>query len=535
MSDTTSNTKYVPVTAANSPKINTPGGGYKTESLLTNIIKTEGAKFVQKKGADLVSKQLSKQTDKLMGKVGGKLAGKLGSKFASTGGLMGSAQNLAANSARSVTDKLQTAIGGKATALLGNKFGGIAGQLGGKVAGAIANAATKTVTNLATGAINKVSSAVSDATSGVKGKAQSMLSAALGSAGSGMLGNVLGKVGDTAAKNLAGASFAPGFLETGPRAETKAIDPYGVSDNGIVSTITDTVKDAAATALEDVRATGAGLLSDLTPLRLKDVKNFKQTKERLASRITDMFGGRESAIKSMPDAMQSTIGNGLGLPDEAYDRLVVTIGEAVKTYDADDVENARQVYNVIAQVTNSRGTIDFVDVAAKSALIAGCMREAIMLGDFSAVKVLLENLDDESSYNALYANVQVALEYSELDTILYMIDKLGVERILSMIPDAPQQLLANYKLPTGTTSEDYVAELIALVAALDLLKPNWGQVMRNGVYISDVRAYADLSEDAMALMIRDDTYVVQALIAPSFVEPVGMADEFKKIYDLTPI
>lgn len=526
-----SNPNYKPMTAANAPKINTPGGGYKTESLLTNIIKTQGAAFVQKKGAELASKQLSKQTDKLMGKLGGKL----GSKFSSSGGLMGSAENLAANAARSVTDKLQSAIGGKATALLGNKFGGVAGQLGGKVAGAIANAATKTVTNLATGAINKVSSAVSDATAGVKGKAQSMLTSALGAAGGGMLGNVLGKVGDTAAKNLAGASFAPGFLETGPRAETKAIDPYGVSDNNIVSTITDTVKDAAATALEDVRATGAGLMGDLMPLKLKDLKNFKQTKERLAARVTDMFGGRESAVKSMPGSMQSTIGNGLGLPDDAYDKLVVTIGDAVKTYDAEDVENARQVYKVIEQVSSSEAGVQFVDVAAKSSLLAGCMREAIMLGDFSAVEVLLENQDDESSYNALYANVLVALEYSELDTVLLMINRLGTERILSLVPNAAQTLMANYKLPKDVTSEGYSAELIALVAALDLLKPNWDKIVRNGVWTSDLRVFAELSEDAKSLFLRNDNYVVQTLIAPEFSDAPDMADEFKKIYDLTPI
>ena len=350
-----------------------------------------------------------------------------------------------------------------------------------------------------------------------------------------MLGNVLGKVGDTAAKNLAGASFAPGFLETGPRAETKAIDPYGVSDNNIVSTITDTVKDAAATALEDVRATGTGLMGDLMPLKLKDLKNFKQTKERLAARVTDMFGGRESAVKSMPGSMQSTIGNGLGLPDDAYDKLVVTIGDAVKTYDAEDVENARQVYKVIEQVSSSEAGVQFVDVAAKSSLLAGCMREAIMLGDFSAVEVLLENQDDESSYNALYANVLVALEYSELDTVLLMINRLGTERILSLVPNAAQTLMANYKLPKDVTSEGYNAELIALVAALDLLKSNWDKSVRNGNWVSDLRVFAELSPEAQTLFLRNDNYVVQTLIAPEFSDAPDMVDEFKKFYDLTPI
>lgn len=501
------NPNYVPVTAANAPKINLPSTGYKTESLLTNIVKTQAASYAKKEATKFASKSLDKALSKAVN-------GKLG-KIGLNAGLGSSAVNKAVEGARSASDKLQGALGGKLSSVLGSGLGGAAAGL-----------ATNVMKNAATGAISKVQSLVGN-------KLGSAVSGVLGSSVGGLLGNTLGQLTDSASKNLAGAKIAVGFLETGPKDSSLVTDVYGVSDNGVLNDVGSKISGFAKDAFNDIRQSPS-LVADLTSMVMSGGKNFSISKEGLADRVMGSLGGQSGLVRGLTDTLKSTIVNGVGLPEGIFDTAVAVIGGQAKRLS--NVSSGREVYSLINNITRSDELQGFYDVGSESALMAGTMREAIALGLPEAVTVLVEkSKTSEVAYNALYANMLVAVEHSDLDTILMMVDHVGVNGFLAQVPNAVTLLLSSYKLPVGTTSENYDNEYEALVAVLDKLQPGWGRINRNGVWVNDLTFYAGVSEDGRKLLLREDEHVVATLIGASYGTRVNLIEELKTMYPLVPL
>ena len=502
------NPNYVPVTAANSPKINVGNSaatGYKTESLLTNIIKTEGAKYAKKEATKFVSNKASQLINDKLGKIG------------LPGGLGGAAQNAALAGARSASDQLSGVIGGKLSSVLGSGIGGN-----------VASMATKQISNLATGAVTK-------ATSMVKDKLGSAVSGALGGLGGGLLGSALSKLSDTGAKNLLAAKIAPGFLETGPKDESLTQDVYGVSDNSILNGLGEKVTGLAKDAFNDIRKS-PGLITDLTSMITSGGANFKISKEGLADRVLGSLGGRTGVLNNLADTFKDTVVGGLGLPADIYSTAIAVIGNKTQKFDAGQMDSARQVFSLINQVTNSSQLKAFFDVGSESALLSGVMREAIALGVPDAIDVLVENAkDSDIAFNALYANMRVACEHSDLDTVNLMIEKVGVTQFLAQVPDAAPVLLSSYELPLGTNSTNYDNEWNALKLALDSLSPNWDKIERNGTMVTDLTAFTGVSDDARKLMMRQPEYLVATLIGSNYAESVDLIADLQQKYPLAPI
>lgn len=520
------NPNYVPMTAANAPKINvgnSPGGGYKTESLLTNIVKTQASKLAKDQATKFISKKASSLVNDKLGKVG------LG------GGLGSSALNKATESARSASEKLSGVLGGKLSSTLGaglsSKLGGIAGGVASglvnKGVSALQDAGTKKLNNLVTGAQSKLSSLASD-------KLGSALGSALGGRANDLLSSALSGLSDNGVKNLASAKIAQGFLTNGPKAETLTEDVYGVSDNNVLNGLGEKVSGFAKDAFNDIRK-APGLVTDLTKMVMSGGKDWSVLKDGLADRVVSSLGGARGLVSNLGSTFKNSLTGGLGLPDDIYDAVVVTIGDKTSTFHG-EVTGARQVFSLINQVTKSSQLSGFFDVGSESALMSSVMSEAIALGVPDAIEVLVENAkDDQIAYNALYANMRVAVENSDLDTVLLMIDKVGINTFRAQVPDAASILLSNYQLPRDTTSDDYDAELLALQAVLLKLDSNWNQVQRNGEWIQDLTPYAAISDDARTLLMRDDNFMVASLISSQFQQPTNLIDDLKKMYPLAPL
>lgn len=496
-----------------------PGSGYKTESLLTNIIKTQTGRIAKEQATKFATKKLNSLVNEKLGKSG------LG------GGLAGSAMNKATDAARSASDKIKGVVGGKLSSVLG--AGLIGGAIGGKVSGlagkladkAVA-AGTKQLNNLVTGAQSKL-----------MGMAQDKLGGALGSALGGrandLLSSALGSISDSGVKNLASAKIVQGFLSNGPKAETLVTDVFGVSDNNILNGLGEKVTGFAKDAFNDIRKS-PGLVTDLTAMVKSGGKNWSVTKEGLADRVMSSLGGKRGLVNNLAGTFKSSLVGGLGLPDDIYDAVVVTIGNKTSNFKG-EVNNARQVFSLINQVTNSTQLTGFFDVGSESALMSSVMGEAIALGVPDAIEVLVENAkDDQIAYNALFANMQVAVENSDLDTILLMLDKVGVNTFKAQVPNAATLLLSNYELPVGTTVEAYDSELAALKLALTALDDKWNLTQRGDEWIMDLTPFAEISGDARTLFMRDDELMVASMIGPQYSQ-IKLTDELKQMYPLAPI
>ncbi len=479
-----------------------PASGYQTEGMLTDIVKSQTTSLVKRAATEFASSKLNATINKKLGQA------------SLTGGLSDSAINQAVQGARSASEKLNGVLGGKLSSVLGS---GVGERVGAE--------ATRTINNLKTGAVSQV-------TTMVQNKLGSALSGTLGSAIGGMLGGTLSKLSDSASKNLTGASLVQGFLSTGPKDTTLVTDVYGVSDNNILNSLGDKLTGFARDKFDELRRSPS-LVTDLTSMIMSGGKNWSISKDNLTNRIVGTLGGRTGLINSLSDSLKGTIINATGLPENIYDNAVMVINNSQHGFNAGNVENAREVYSLLSQITRGTQLGGFFDIASESALFSGVMREAIALGVPDAINVLVENAQtDEVAYNALYANMLVAVENSDLDTINLMIERVGVNRFLAQVPNAVPLLLSSYELPVGSNSDDYDTEWAALQAVLSALRPNWFQAKRGTGWISNLTAFSDLSDDARKLILRDDDYMVPALIGSAYNQRPDVIDELQRMYPL---
>lgn len=483
---------------------NSPAKGYDTQAMLKSVVSGQTTSLVKREAIQFASNKLNSVVNQKLGKAG------------LTGGLSDSAINQAVQGARSVSDKLNGALGGKLGSVLGSGITGGGAEI------------NKTITNLKSGAVNQVSSLV-------KNKLGSALSGALGKSIGGMLGGTIGQLSDSGAKSLAGAKIVAGFLDVGPKDDLLVTDVYGVSDGGILNGLADKIGGFAKDAFGSLRKS-PNLLSDLTSMIASGGNNWAISKENLLDRVVSTLGGRAGIVGNLATGLRDTITNGTGLPAGIYDTAVALIGGNNSRFNAGNITSARDVFSLINQITNSNQMGGFTDIGSESSLMAGIMREAIALGVPDAIDVLVQHANnDEVAYNALYANMVVAVEYSDLDSINLMIEKIGVNAFLSQVPNAVPLLLSSYELPSGTTEAEYETELEALEACLGALRPNWYQVKRNGVFVSDLTAYADLSADARKLLLRRDEHQVAAIIGATYTGRPDVIDELQRLYPLAPI
>jgi hypothetical protein len=480
---------------------NTPAAGYVSAGQLADIVKDQTTAYLKTEAVKFASTQASSINAKL-GKAG------------ISEGLSKSAINQAVQGARSASEKLNGALGGKLSSVLGAGSVDLSG-------------ATKQITNAATGA-------VSQATSLVQNKLGSALSGVLGSSVGGLLGNALSMVPDSAAKNLTAAKIAPGFLQNGPKDDTLVTDPYGVSDNNILNSLGEKISGFAQDMFGELRSSPS-LVSDLTSM-LTNGGNFAISKEGLADRVLGALGGQSGLIRNLSDQLKGSIVNGMGLPEGIYDTAISLIGGQSSSINVGSINSAKEIFSLISTITRSNELGGLFDVGGESSLLAGVMREAIALGVPDAIDVLIENAKhDDIAYNALYANMQVAVDYSDLDTINTMIERVGVNAFLGQCPDAVQRLLSSYELPVGTSSANYDNEWAALETVLNTLKPGWGKVDRDGALVNDLTFYANVSGDARKLMLRVNDHLVPVLIGSTYPDKRDMISELRTMYPLVPL
>lgn len=477
---------------------NDPRSGYDVSGLMSSVVSQESNASSQRQTNYFENLQYSTQ--------------RVESSTGTSNTLNGSAINQAVQSARSASDKLNTAFGGKLSSSVGSGLSKL-GSVGSKV-----------VRNLSTGEISTISQA-----------ATSRLSGSLSSSVGSLLGNTLSRLSDSAGRNLSAARIAPGFLTTGPEDNTLVTDVYGVSDQGILNDVGSKVSAFASDAFSDLRRS-PGLLTDLVGMASGGNTGWSISKTSLADRIVNSLGGRSGIVNNLSNRLRSTFSNGQGLSDDIFNVAVAYLGEDRRSFRTDNIQDARDVYSMVNQVTTNSPVSNFFDVGSESALLSGTMREAIALGVPGTVETLVANAkDSEVAYNALYANLLVAIEYSDLDAILLMLDNVGVNGYLSQVPDAVPRLLQNYKLPTNTSSAQYDAELTALLAVLVRFSPTWGSVIRGSTAVDNLTAFSQLSDDAKTLMLRDETLQIPVLIGPTYGISQDLLQELQTYYPLVPL
>jgi len=479
--------------------------GYRTESMLSGLVREEGSAALRKAAGSLASKRLNRIINDNLANI-------------STTGINQKALNKAVEAARSAADKIGSVLGGKSSL----------SSLTSTVSSAGSNL-EKTITNSVTGTVDRLASSAQD-------KLSKAVTGALGNSVGGLLGEQLSKLSDTAAKNLAGARLAPGFLENGPDEALAATDVYGLSDSSILNNAKSGISDMASKAFDTIRKSSGSLLTDLVKAKLRGddnaVNNFK---DNLSSRVLGTLGGKSGILDSLAPDLKNSVMGAFGLNGSDFNSAMVEIGGVLRRVDAENMDATRSILTLANNLTRTSVVGRVVDIAAESSLLAGVVREAINLGVPDIVDILIENAKTtEVGEIAMRANMIVAIEKGDLATIQTMVTRMGREGYLSYVPDAIRQIGSYYRIPSTLAETDYPTELNRMLQIFNQLDPHWREVDRGGTSISSLAVYSGLSEDARTLFLTDPSLQLEVAVATGYTNLLDGRVMLKNAYPLAP-
>lgn len=479
--------------------------GYRTESMLSGLIRDEGANALQKAAGSLSSKRLNRAINDKLANI-------------STTGINQKALNKAVEAARSAADKIGSVLGGKSSL----------SSLTSTVSSSGSNL-EKTITNTATGAVDRITSAAQD-------KLSKAVSGALGNTVGGLLGSQLSKLNDTAAKNLAGARLAPGFLENGPDEKLAATDVYGLSDSSILNDLKGGANDLASKAFETIRKSSGGLLTDLVKAKLRgDDRAVSNFKDNLSSRVLNSLGGRSGVLDSLAPGLKNSVMGAFGLSGSDFNSAMVEVGGVLRQVDAQNMDATRAILSLANTLTQTSVAGRVIDIAAESSLLAGVVREAINLGVPDIIDTLIENAKTtEVGDIAMRANMIVAIEKGDLATVQSMVNRMGRENFLTYVPDAVRQISTHYRIPAQLSEEDYPTELSRMLILFDQLDPLWRYTDHGGTSISSLAIFSGLSDDARLLFMTNPSLQLEAAVAAGYGELLDGRMMLKNAYPLAP-
>ncbi len=335
----------------------------------------------------------------------------------------------------------------------------------------------------------------------------------------------------TQVKNLAESKLADTIFRTGPKDAVLAVDVFGISDNNVLNSLTDKLSGFAVSALDGFRKS-AGINTDLTQLIKSNGKGFSFDTKALTDRVFSAIGGSGNSLRGLTDQLQKTLTSGVGIDPSIYSKVEAVVNGVTKTFDTNNIKDAKGIFSLVNQLANNDSLAQFFDVGAEANVLSGLVREAIKLGIPETIQTLVDTAKSSKAADyALRGNIGTAVTLADLTTTQLLVDHLGLNRVISDVPNAPERVMANYSLPAGIKNEDLDDELERLVTTLDKLRPGWSQYSRDGDLVSDLSLYTYASVDAKKLLMRDPTHRVAMMIAPSY-RAVKMVEQAKRMYPL---
>lgn len=330
-------------------------------------------------------------------------------------------------------------------------------------------------------------------------------------------------------KNLAEAKLAPTLFSAGAKDELMTVDVLGISDSSIINNLTGKLSGFAQSAFESLRK-NPGMLTDLTSMIRNDGSGFSFDADSLKERVMSSFTGSQSLMRGLSTNLQTALTQGVGIDNALYSQVEGTVNGVIQSFQSGNFSDARGIFNLVNQLTGNSQLAQFFDVGAEANLLSGIFREAIQMGVPDAIDSLIEKSKSSTAADyALRGNIEVAVSFSDLQTTATMIERLGVNRVLADVPDAPERLVASFTIPTGTTAAQYPALYTELAGILDQLRPGWATYDRGGTPISDLSLFSKASPDAITLFKTQPTLLVAATIASSY-PAVDMKVQAKQMY-----
>lgn len=324
------------------------------------------------------------------------------------------------------------------------------------------------------------------------------------------------------------AALSPSIFQTGPNDKLVTQDIYGVDSTSPINAVDQLAGNSNQNIISAFQS--ANGISNLSGLISSANGGISLDPSTLTSRIQGAMMGFSGSFQGLS---QNTLNQAIQSPyltSNQYPNVSTTVDGVVSSINTSNLGGAQDLINTVNSITGNPSMASYMDVGASSALMSVVMREAITQGVGGVVEALVGSAtNDEVASNALQANTAYAVQQGDVGTVQQIVTSLGSGYVSSQVPNAAGQMLAAYRFPPGTTTDQYPSLYTNLTGLLDQIDPGWGTTTRNGIAVSNLAPFANMSPDAQTLFNSQEAYQTEMSVAP-YYPSVGLVKQAKKQY-----
>lgn len=317
------------------------------------------------------------------------------------------------------------------------------------------------------------------------------------------------------------ANLAKPMFAGGPTDVVATPDVYTVNSNNVINTPVGKFSSYdGSSILNSFQQRATGFLTSITQTAataLASGYSISFAGSTIQNRLQVTAG---QAVSSLAFGLQNVIAqNVAGLTSTAFGEIETVIGGQTQTIQTSDFESATNSLQLANQLSGVSNLITINDVGSSTALLTSVTSSLITLGLSAAVGALVNNTSGTmatATKRALAANVQQAVNASDLASIQLCITQLGIGGVLQQMPNAGLTLVQTYKMPSGTTASGYAALATTFLGILNQLAPAWDTTTRNGASVPSLTYFAKASQDALTLLKTQTAYLIPCLIASTY-------------------
>jgi hypothetical protein len=222
------------------------------------------------------------------------------------------------------------------------------------------------------------------------------------------------------------------------------------------------------------------------------------------------------------------------MDSEQVGRIYTEVQGAVRYGEMGDITRMGDALDMFRMVTGSDEIINMFDLGAEVALLSGIVTEAVSLGIPEAIDIMMEEAPDD------WSRTQIA--YNTFPTVVWSGDIYGLDRVVEYMqpeviaeryPNYIRDFLSRYRVPVGSTAEQYPTFKNNMIATFLKINPYWDKALRGSVYIDSLIPFISMSDDARTVFMSTNSHQPAVMLAKD-MQSVELATWVKSNFPFFP-
>lgn len=309
-----------------------------------------------------------------------------------------------------------------------------------------------------------------------------------------------------------------------------AADVYNVKSSENKNFIFDSINRGAAEAADFINQNPESirnLINVATDLR----KGYLTPMDAISRIGYGMNSNTLQKLGKKATGMATTIANSMGLTPELVNKIKVSIGGAVSYIGGDNLPAVREYLDIAGDLINDSDLTQFFDIEAEASVLSGVLGQGYEYGMPDILDTVRNTgrYDDLSLKAAAKSISPIAIASGSIKGVKSLLDFVTVDDVLGESPNAVKDIASNFKLPEGTTPDEYPALGSELGGVLEQFDQNWYKVKVGEREVVNYDVLSQVSEDAKKVFMLNETYRPILMTAP-FYQPSSVKELAKTLY-----